>query len=74
MKIEPKEITIDSDSGKEIASFGYYDGIEYAKQNNLNQTTEFKDVFNKTHFIVYCGDVIVSVNKTDYPNIIRRIS
>jgi hypothetical protein len=71
--IEPKEITIDSDNNEQIASFGYYDGIAYAKEHNLQQTTSFKDVFNGTHFIVCCGDVMIKVLPTDYPSIERRI-
>ena len=76
----PKEITIDFLKDKEdqdveplhIASFDYYTGILYAKDNNLEQTTEFNDVFNGTHFIVCCGDVMVKVKPTDYIDIIRR--
>lgn len=71
-QIIPKEITIDSDNNNHIASFGYYDGIYYAKQNNLKHTTSFADVNNKTHYIVCCGDVMIRVESTDYPNINRR--
>lgn len=70
--IEPKEITRDSDNGVNVASFGYYDGIEYAKEKGLKQTTNFSDVFAGTHFIVCCGDVMVKVEETDYPEMIRR--
>lgn len=71
--ILPKEITFDPNNGQHIAPFGYYDGIQYAKDNNLKQATEFKDVFAETHFIVCCGDVMVSVKEIDYPEIIRRV-
>jgi len=71
--IIPKEITNDLDGGDiQHASFGYYDGIEYAKQNNLKQTTTFREVDEFTHFIVCCGDVMVRVKSTDYPDIPRR--
>lgn len=71
--ITPKEITNDLDAGDvQYASFGYYDGIAYAKQHNLKQTTSFRDVDEKTHFIVCCGDVMIRVESTDYPEIIRR--
>ena len=70
--ILPTEITIDSDNNTHIASFSYYDGIYRAKQLNLKQTTHFGDVMNKTHFIVCCGDVMIKVEETDYPEIKRR--
>ncbi len=70
--IMPKEITKDQEFGHEVASFGYYDGIQYAKDNKLEQTTSFVDVFAGTHFIVCCGDVMVLVKTADYPSIIRR--
>ena len=54
------------------ASFSYYDGIHYAKEKGLKQSTEFSDVRKGTHFIVCCGDVMVKVEETDYPDIKRR--
>lgn len=73
MNIIPKEITIDSDNNQQVASFGYYDGIAYTTEKGLKQSTSFKEVLNKTHFIVCCGDVMVSVEPTDYPEIERRV-
>lgn len=70
---QPKEITQDIDTSINIASFDYYTGIKYAKDNNLEQTTSFKDVYAGTHFIVCCGDVMIMVSKDDYPDISRRI-
>lgn len=70
---EPKEITQDIDTGVNIASFDYYTGIKYAKEKGLQQTTSFSDIGKKTHFIVCCGDVMVQVEPTDYPEITRRI-
>lgn len=70
--INPKEITKCSDTGLNTASFGYYDGIKYAKEHNLNQTTNFSEVRAGTHFIVCCGDVMVKVEESDYPQIDRR--
>lgn len=70
--ILPKEITIDTDTEIEIASFDYYDGIKVAKQKNLQQTTYFSDVFANTHFIVCCGDVMIRVESNDYPQLNRR--
>lgn len=71
--MKPKDITKDIDTGIEIASFDYYSGIIYAKDNNLGQTTNFKDVTNGTHFIVCCGDVMVLVKDTDFTDINRRV-
>jgi hypothetical protein len=70
----PKEITMDPKGNKQIASFGYYDGLQYVKEKGLKQTTSFKEVFNNTrHFIVCCGDVMVNVEPTDFPEIERRV-
>jgi hypothetical protein len=68
----PDEITEDIDTKQNIASFDYYEGIRYAELLGLKQTTSFNDVSAGTHFIVCCGDVMIKVNKTDYPNIERR--
>lgn len=73
MNLIPKEITIDSDNNKHIASFSYYDGIDYADKKGLKQTISFKEVFEKTSFIVCCGNVMVNVESTDYPEIERRV-
>ena len=70
--IIPNEITRDIDTGQHIAHFSYYDGVKYAKEHNLKQTTSFMDVANKTHFIVCCGDVMLRVSETDYPEMKRR--
>jgi len=70
--IQPKEITRCVDTSMNTASFEYYDGIQYTKEHNLEQTTEFSEVRNNNKFIVCCGDVMVKVSETDYPNIIRR--
>jgi hypothetical protein len=56
-----------------VASFGYYEGIKFAKLNNLIQATNFKEVFAGTHYIVCCGDVMVKVNPNDYQHITRRV-
>lgn len=71
--IIPKEITINSDNNKHIASFKYHDGIRYINKKGLEQTTSFKEVFEGTRFIVCCGDVMVNIEPTDYPEIKRRI-
>jgi hypothetical protein len=71
--IQPKEITKDVDTGYQVASFEYYEGLKFAKDNKLIQTTNFKDVFAGTHYIVCCGDVMVKVKTENYPNIERRI-
>ena len=70
--INPKEITHDADTDQQIASFGYYDGIQYAKDHSLQFTTSFRDVFKGTHYIVCCGDVMIAVQPTDFPDIPRR--
>lgn len=68
--INPKEITIDNDV--HIASFGYYDGIQVAQERQLTQATSFKSVFEGKQFIVCCGDVMLKVKSTEYPQIPRR--
>lgn len=68
----PKEITKDSETNSEYAHFDYYTGIQYAKDNNLIQTTRFKEVNAKTHFIVMCGDVVVRIDEDKYPDIERK--
>ncbi len=70
--ISPTEITRCNDTGLNTASFSYYDGIHYIKDKNLKQSTEFSDVRKGTHFIVCCGDVMVKVEETDFPDITRR--
>lgn len=75
MNYTPKEITQDSNTGKNIASFSYYDGINYAKEHNLKQNLKVNgSLFNKQGFIVCCGDVMTEVEPTDWPLIERRIS
>lgn len=71
--IVPKEITQDIDTGINVAWFDYYDGIKYAKEKGLKQTASTAEVMQSTHFIVCCGDVMVKVEPTDFPNIKRRI-
>lgn len=70
----PKEITVDVDYNEplHLASFSYYDGIEYAKSKELRHTTTFRDVFAFTHYIVACGDVMIRVKPEDFPEIPRR--
>ncbi len=69
--IIPTDIT--RDELNDIASFSYYDGIYLAKQNNLTQTTELSKIRDGKHFIVCCGDVMIKVEQTEYPNIERRL-
>jgi len=69
----PTEITQCCDTDLNTASFDYYSGIAYAKENNLKQTTDFADVRKGTHFIVMCGDVMIKVEPTDFPEMKRRI-
>ncbi len=71
--IQPKEITRDSETGANVASFSYYDGIAYAKDRGLLQTTEFSDVRQGTHFMVCCGDVMVAVDESDFSTMERRV-
>lgn len=73
--INPIEITKCKDTGLETASFSFYDGKHFLSLNkhlNLKQTTSFEDVRNGTHFIVCAGDIMVKVNKFNYPHITRR--
>ncbi len=71
--LTPKDITKDRDTGIETASFGYYDGIDFARERNLEQSTSFSDVNKGTHFIVCCGDVMLKVKETDFPDTPRRM-
>ena len=73
--IQPKEITKCKDTHLEIASFPYYDGMKFLKNNmklGLKPTTEFSDVRKDIHYIVCCGDVMIKVSTSNYPNITRR--
>jgi len=69
----PEEITRCSDTDLNTASFKYYDGIAYCKEHNLKQTTEFSDLRKGTHFMVMCGDVMVKVEESDFPDIERIV-
>ena len=68
----PTEITRCNETGLNTASFDYYTGIAYAKANNLQQTTSFNDIVSGPRFIVCCGDVMVTVQESDFTDIIRR--
>lgn len=70
--IKPTEITRCSETGMNTASFDYYSGIKYIKDKGLEQTADFKDVREGTHFVVCCGDVMVKVEETDFPDVPRR--
>tara|TARA_R110000772_G_scaffold154835_3_gene265885 strand:- start:544 stop:789 length:246 start_codon:yes stop_codon:yes gene_type:complete len=70
--IRPKEITRCVDTGLNTASFSYSEGIEFAKKNNKEQTTEFSEVRREGKFIVCCGDIMVKVEEEDYSDMIRR--
>jgi hypothetical protein len=69
---KPKEITVDLDSGVQMASFGYYEGIGYAKERGLHHTTDFEKVYHGTHYIVCCGDVMIRVDSELFPEMERR--
>jgi hypothetical protein len=69
----PKEITQDIDSDDNIASFDYYSGIRYCELLGIKQCDNFNQVSDGTGFIVCCGDVMVKVKQTDYPDIKRRV-
>lgn len=71
--ILPKEITKDSDTNTEVASFGYYYGIKAAKERKLDQCTDYGLVFKGSHFIVCCGNVMFAVTPDEFPEIKRRI-
>lgn len=72
-KIKPKEITKDSETGTEYASFSYYDGIAYAKENNLSQAIKIGHLNNPKLFIVCCGDVMIKCTPDFFPEIQRKI-
>jgi hypothetical protein len=71
--IAPKDITKDSETQKEFASFGFYDGIHLAKENKWKQVSDFSDLQHNKTFLVCCGDVMIAVKPTDYPELERRI-
>lgn len=73
MTTQPKEITKDCDTGKEVASFDYYGGLKYVTDNNLTQSGTVGDVFDGKAYIICCGDIMVGVKETDFPDIKRRI-
>lgn len=57
--------------GVEYASFSYYDGIHYAESKGLHHTTSFDKLYNGTHYIVCCGEVIIRVDETLFIDIER---
>ena len=69
--IKPSEITRDEEN--DIASFTYYVGLHYALLKELKQTIDMREVRKGTHFIVCCGDIMVKVEPTDFPEIERRL-
>lgn len=69
----PTEITKCCDTGIETASFDYYTGIKYVVEHNIPQTTKMSLIQDGSHFIVCCGDVMIGVQPTDFPEIERRI-
>lgn len=71
--MNPTEITECCDTALNTASFDYYTGIKVAEQRGLKQTSNFADVRAGTHFIVCCGDVMMKVEETEYPEMKRRI-
>jgi len=68
----PKDITIDSENGNQVASFNFNEGKEVAREKGLVQTSSYSQVYNGTGFIISCGDVMMKVSETDYPEIQRR--
>ena len=74
MNLIPKEITRDSETGKNVASFDFYTGKQYAKEKCLVQNKRVNGSdFNKEGFIVCCGDVMTEVEETDFPEIERKV-
>jgi len=69
----PSEITQDCDTGINIASFSYYDGIREAEARKLKQVTSFTEIFEGPCFLVTCGDVCFRVTPEEYPELKRRI-
>lgn len=68
--IIPNEIVVDETD--HLASFEFYSGKRFAQEKNLKQSTNLQDVRNGSHFVVSCGEVIIKVAATDYPEIERR--
>lgn len=70
----PREITT-IEYGNElvhIATFDFYSGLAYVKAQGCKHTIEFRKVYENSCFIVCCGDIMVRILSTDFPNIIRR--
>lgn len=71
--IQPKEIIKDCETGKELASFNYYTGKEYIKQNNLTFCCDFNTVGQGGYYLVCCGDIMTLVTPDMFPNIERKV-
>lgn len=69
----PKEITKDSETGVEYASFDYYSGVHLAKKNGWKQTTSMNELAKENTFLVCCGDVMIRVVPSMYSSIERRV-
>lgn len=66
--IKPMQIIL-TPINEHIASFSYYDGIKYAKENGLNQSSKI----TQDTFIVTCGEVMCLVGENDFTDIVREI-
>ena len=71
--MNPKEITQCVNTGVNVASFSFYEGVKEVEHRKLERTTTFSDVNKYTHYLVCCGDVMFRVKETEYPDVNRRI-
>lgn len=71
--MKPIEITQDSDNGMNFASFDFYAGKEYAKTIGKTQCTNIMELKGTSEYWVSCGQIVMMVEPTDFPEIERRI-
>ena len=73
--IKPIQITHSKiDRTKHVATFKYHDGIQYANMNKLEHTVNYSEMLKGAHYCIVCGDVLLVVDKDDYPEIERKQS
>lgn len=64
----PTDITYDTESQVHTASYDYYTGIKLMKLLGRTNT----GVSTSNTYMVCCGDVMTTITKEDYPNMLRR--
>lgn len=67
-KYIPTDITKCIDTGIETASYDYYTGIKLMKELNRKNT----GYSTTSTYMVCCGDVMTTIQQSDYVDIARR--